>query len=390
MLTADSCNGLRIADTMLHDNTQVTDMEQVAYENDSWMIRPAKPEEDPEGVVKSFKETYGESYPFKSFLREDGVRELIEDDDTHTYVVELKAGTEVDGETLDEDTVIGTGSVVYEEDGRKAELGKAAIRPDYRGLEHDGDRPFQDLVETRLEDVAENGADVVYTNSVSTHGKTQHMFEKHDFEPVAYERQKYPDVFDSGREGMIVMVRRPEETDEKQVYLPDVPGARKAAEHSLAALDLVDDRELAGVDPGLEDTVGLGAYRDEEVSNHALYELQPGDDLHVADAEREIASTLADDLDYVEVTMSVEDPAAARAGYHLAETGFVPSGYVPEWIEDGDGAEDALIWQYSPGDHNTIQATERTREMLDELGLTGEYGSQVRPADVDGVYDVDI
>jgi hypothetical protein len=373
-----------------------------------FQVRPAEDSwKDAEGIARGFNTTYSD-YPFPEYTDPEQVREqVLPAEGSHNFVVEVHDGQEVDGYSLEEPRVIGTGSVKLQEGGTVAELGGAVIEEMFRGLrEPAGESAYQRLFDTRRQHAYDAGADVVLTQTVSsTHAKTQYQAAKDAFVPTGVSDKKYPEVFQGEkRETTVPMVDAhsnfwyTESADETpQVFVNEDTAA--LVDHVYSSFNAMRDegldRDMVFVDEGdygPEDLAEQGFQVkekavDDEVARLAQYQILPGGDQSFEEVHETVVSAVGnEDYDWVGVDLDANHAYAGEMASYLQEAGFDMERYVPEELDyHDDGPRDALGFQYRPDETNQIQLLEDVMETADVMGL--EYKEKGGP-DLDHVMDV--
>jgi len=297
-----------------------------------WRIERACPD-DAARIAYAFEETYaGVDYPFKHiFFEPNQVRALIEDAKTLTYVV------------LCGDDVAGTGSVVFDTSGSRAEVGRACIRPQYRGMHVNGSSAFGDLIRRRTSDAKTHGASVIYSCGVTGHPKSQVTLSKAGFQPVGVELGKYPDIFGRGqRESTVIMLYKEGDFGlGKDVFVPK--DVESVVAHGVEMLGL--DRSIARGRGGSY-RVDIAYATDPDLSRHGKFTVLPGKSMRVGDACGLIERISEDErLVYSQVEIATTGPMTAAAYNALSCKGFAVSGFAPNWSHKDGCAYDVMLME---------------------------------------------
>jgi len=277
-----------------------------------WHIRPATAK-DAEAVAQCYKETYPDNYPWPQFFNPDQIASAIATENTFTYVIETTEG------------IIGTGSVVLDDEKRKAELGRACIRPTFRGMRDDNSSPFSDLIERRVAEAFNQGADLVYSAAVTAHPRSQKTLERHGFIPCAFEPGKYPEVFMSQRESTIIMISKQSKFSKgAPAYLPEAH--RDLPLDVIAQLGLERCNDQNGNKNG---KFNLSVAIDTHPSRHLVATAKPGDDLDASEVASRIEQLRREEnLAYVQV----HAPATPDGAQLQERLGYSVTGYLPDWL----------------------------------------------------------
>lgn len=362
-----------------------------------YVVRPAEASElDAEGIAGAYNAVY-EDYPFVSFTDPEMVRQqVIPGEDSQNFVVEVRGGQEVDGEEVQQDTVVGTGSVKFHRGGHEAEFGGIVLDPGFQEL--DGASFYQDLVNQRVQVARNSEADRYVTHPVSsTHAKTQHGHAKKGAVPEGVSVNKYPEVFaGEGRETVVPMVY-PDGNyqftsgDSKDVFVTD--DTVGIVDQVLSGVNQRRDDELSRslqVGPEEVDTKYSVKEKvhDEEVGKMASYQLLPGGDQSIDEALNEVDEALEnDDLRWIGVELDANDESAWEASQELSSRGFTPERFSPEAMNYGDEVSDAVGFQYFKDDTGEIQLIDQARKALEATGTGYEKRGQ---GPVDHVQNVSI
>lgn len=328
-----------------------------------WVVRPATVQ-DAKAISEIFMACYpGDNYPFREFLRKDSITKNLADSNTNTLVVENNTG------------VFATGSIVKKYKGQVIEFGRAGIHPEYRSLRFPENgkitSPFRDLIQERINLAYQNGAQVLYTCSVTSHPRTMAAFLKKGFVPIAFETGKYPNIFErydiegkSFRESTVVMVHK-----ESPVYKNDInKGVVVGLEEGLVKTNL----NLLGLKRELinesynSNRVTIYSEVDSNISMHAKYTIIPGNQTSLDEA-LDFVKNSARDLKYVQV----EVDSQLKIDVHDKLEGFVVSGFMPNFVPTENGQKDMYMLEYVA---DNLRDNFRDRMSLPD----GQYGEPFR------------
>ncbi len=340
--------------------------------------------EDAEGIASIFQSAY-EDYPFSTYTEPESVMEDVIPGESEVIVAEAMPGQEVDGMEIDEQRVVGTGSVKPQEDGQVAELGSAAIHEDFQGLE--GADIYQTILDERC---SRAETPVVYTQPVSsTHAITQKEHRDRGFAVVGVSRNKYPEVFaDEGRETVVPMVdissdfrymdERLEPGEEPEVYVTE--DTEMLVDHVRGEINEGRDDNLKrrsrlegdrDVDPGdygysLEEKMD-----DPEEGGLASYQVLPGGDMSFSEVSSELEEKIEDDrYSWIGVEIDANHEYAWPLTDQLTEEGFMPEKYFPEKLSyDSEGPKDCIGLQYSEEDTGRIEMINDAVEVAKSAGM---------------------
>jgi len=282
----------------------------------TWNIRRAALD-DAASIAACFKRSYTHNYPYALF-NEDVVCSNLRNPDVAMWVVETGGA------------VRGTAAVVFDKERRKAELGRACIDPDYRGIKENGRSQFQDLITERVQYALDEGAAILHSTAVTSHPKSQVGLQKGGFIPACFEYGKYADLYGTQRETTIEMIY---EDSPLLVY------RRAHRETATKITDLLSLPFAAGKDhqpdgSELSQNVDL-------ISNHALITVVPGNQ-SMQDAVSPMTDALSqiidaqDKFDYVQVKTAADYPHIALLYDALKFNNFRLAGFLPGWSEDHD------------------------------------------------------
>lgn len=282
----------------------------------TWNIRRAALD-DAASIAACFRRSYTPNYPYALF-NEDVVCSNLQNPDVAMWVVETGGA------------VRGTAAVVFDKERRKAELGRACIDPDYRGIKENGRSQFQDLITERVQYALDEGAAILHSTAVTSHPKSQVGLQKGGFIPACFEYGKYADLYGTQRETTIEMIY---EDSPLLVY------RRAHRETATKITDLLSLPFAAGKDhqpdgSELSQNVDL-------ISNHALITVVPGNQ-SMQDAVSPMTDALSqiidaqDKFDYVQVKTAADYPHIALLYDALKFNNFRLAGFLPGWSEDHD------------------------------------------------------
>ena len=316
----------------------------------TWNIRRAALD-DAASIAACFRRSYTPNYPYALF-NEDVVCSNLQNPDVAMWVVETGGA------------VRGTAAVVFDKERRKAELGRACIDPDYRGIKENGRSQFQDLITERVQYALDEGAAILHSTAVTSHPKSQVGLQKGGFIPACFEYGKYADLYGTQRETTIEMIYRDspllvyrrelsQNVDSisnhalitvapgNQSVLSKMTGAFRRAHRETATkiTDLLSLPFAAGKDhqpdgSELSQNVDL-------ISNHALITVVPGNQ-SMQDAVSPMTDALSqiidaqDKFDYVQVKTAADYPHIALLYDALKFNNFRLAGFLPGWSEDHD------------------------------------------------------
>ena len=282
----------------------------------TWNIRRAALD-DAASIAACFRRSYTPNYPYALF-NEDVVCSNLQNPDVAMWVVETGGA------------VRGTAAVVFDKERRKAELGRACIDPDYRGIKENGRSQFQDLITERVQYALDEGAAILHSTAVTSHPKSQVGLQKGGFIPACFEYGKYADLYGTQRETTIEMIYRDS---------PLLVYRRAHRETATKITDLLSLPFAAGKDhqpdgSELSQNVDL-------ISNHALITVVPGNQ-SMQDAVSPMTDALSqiidaqDKFDYVQVKTAADYPHIALLYDALKFNNFRLAGFLPGWSEDHD------------------------------------------------------
>ncbi|PIN76047.1 hypothetical protein COV18_01335 [Candidatus Woesearchaeota archaeon CG10_big_fil_rev_8_21_14_0_10_37_12] len=276
--------------------------------------------------------------------------------------------------------MVGTGAVVFTDNGRRAELGRACIHPDYRGLRNgNGKGAFSELIAERITHALEQGAQIVHSTGVTSHPKTQAGLEENECRALALEQGKYAVLYDpenGQRETSLEMVSLASPVLKRRGLVTIPEDAITLVEYIIGSANApIEIRTPSGVYHGAAITASY-----DPISQHTLFFVVPGNK-PLTEILTRINSAVAKDT-YVQVKISAVEGVAAPIHHALAELGFKATGFLPGWIKRGPFIDDALVMERTNVglDAGKIHLLGSARELARKAGYNiVQYANGTKP-----------
>ncbi len=334
-----------------------------------WTIRAATTA-DIQTVVDILDGAYPGDYTYLDEVARD-----IETGKSHTLLAEWEDGTPA-----------ATASLYVDDGGRTAKYARAAVLPEFRGT-----GLFHDLHERRKAIATVHMPALEYTDAVTEHAKTQHVYGHRGFTPVAVRAHREGDKYGNDRHDSVVLMAAVEPRPDGDT--PTIHAPADADALARYVIDQIYDDSRQAVRQGdrfdgavqLDVAAGPGPETLEVVA-------MPADDGITVETARDRLARYQQDHASVELLVDANTPLAAELATDLP--GYQLSGFVPRFSAYEGGDRDMFHYAgFDTDEHAVTMASDRlqfTQDTLDLLGYTELWNDHpVRPHPrVDGVYEM--
>lgn len=358
-------------------------------------IRRARPS-DSEEIVAIFEESY-DDYPSKGYRDPSKLRSIIESNRKYSiFVAEI-----IDGQVEGDTSVVGTGSVIFSESGEVAELAKAAILPDFRGLEDktENKSAYKLLLDRRLSHARNSDAFVIKTQANSSiHAITQYEFNKRGFIPVGVSKARYREAFKGkGRENIIIMIDsesnfRPFKTNKPTPKVYSTNGLNQFLNYVIDLFGDELEREVISTqnkdDIGTDDKIFYLDIKENEEINKSIkinILVGGGSDSIESIVDKLSYYTKSDNFEHISVSFNANHPSIVKFWNEIDDLGYRIETYEPDGSRKAEVC-DIMRFQHTTYPQTESQIIDQVFPLLDRQGLPYTVHSEL--TEQEDVYNV--